>query len=169
MYSVMKRASAAVIMTVTVTASAGCNMKPAEREGERSRGFAKASISTFDPDEAVAFDLNAYGTGRPDAYAIEQAFAGAYPHMDKCVEAERRRSGKDEQLPGDVAMAIKLNPKAPKPFAINATIADGLPKKLSECLRDAAATVKYPTYDGPPTVVKFEFELDPGFVPAEEE
>ena len=165
----MRIAAIVVSVMLVSAAAAGCGMKPAERQGERGRSIAKASIATFDPDEAIAFDLDAFGTDRPDQYAIEQAFAAAYPAMDRCVEDERKRRGKEEQLPGDVAMAIKLNPKAARPFAINASIADGLSKKLGDCLRDAAAAVKYPTYDGPPTVVKFEFELDPGFVPAEEE
>ncbi|HRI08173.1 MAG TPA: hypothetical protein PKW35_10165 [Nannocystaceae bacterium] len=163
------RSVMSVVVMVAVAVATGCNMKPAERQGERGRSIAKASIATFDPDEAIAFDLDAFGTERPDQYAIEQAFSAAYPGMDECVAAERGRRGKDEQLPGDVSMAIKLNPKASKPFAINAEIAEGLSKKLNDCLRDAAAKVQYPTYDGPPTVVKFEFELDPGYVPAEEE
>ena len=36
-----------------------------------------ASIASFDPSEDIAFDLEAYGTARPDQYEIEQAFAEA--------------------------------------------------------------------------------------------
>ena len=36
------------------------------------------------------------------------------------------RRGKDDQLAGDVAMAIKMNPKSNKPFAVNAELPEGL-------------------------------------------
>ena len=152
------------LMTVALGIAIGCNAKPAERSGSRgARTISKANIATFDPDEDIHFDLNAYGTSRPDQYAIEQAFAGAYPAMDECVAAEKERRKSDKQLPGDVKMAIKLNPKESRPFAINADLDRGLGGKLGDCLREAAAAVAYPTYDGPPVVVKFEFELDPGY------
>ncbi|MEZ4449858.1 MAG: hypothetical protein R3B09_10305 [Nannocystaceae bacterium] len=161
----MRNATATVLGLMTVVAMAfGCNAKPAERAGERgARTISKANIATFDPNEDIQFDLNAYGTARPDQYAIEQAFSGAYPGMDECVAAEKTRKKSDKQLPGDVKMAIKLNPKEARPFAVNADIDDGMSKKLGDCLREAAAGVSYPTYDGPPVVVKFEFELDPGY------
>jgi hypothetical protein len=60
-------------------------------------------------------------------------------------------------------MSIKMNPKSAKPFAVNAEMPEGVDsKKLNDCLRDAAAAAAYPKYDGPPVVVKFSFELDPG-------
>ncbi len=148
---------------VAVSVGLGCNMKPAEHKGDRVRTIAKANVASFDPDEAVNFDLNAYGADRPDQYAIEQAFNGAFPAFDECVGAEKDRLGSEDQLPGDLKLAIKLNPKEKSPFAVNAELADGLSDKLKECLREAAAGVAYPTYDGPPVVVNFELELDPGF------
>lgn len=152
------------LMTVVLGVAIGCNAKPAERSGERgSRTISKANIATFDPDEDIHFDLNAYGTSRPDQYAIEQAFAGAYPGMDTCVADEKARKKSEKQLPGEAKFAIKLNPKESRPFAVNAELEQGLSPKLNDCLREAVAGVTYPTYDGPPTVVKFTTELDPGY------
>ena len=153
-----------------VVAAAACGWKPAEQAGERGRKASMASIASFDPSEDIAFDLEAYGTARPDQYEIEQAFATRYGAFDECVAAEKKRRGKDDQLGGDVAMAIKLNPKSHKPFAVNAELPDGVStsKKLGDCMRDAAAAATYPEYDGPPVVVKFNFELDPGSTYVEE-
>ncbi len=151
------------ILTVAVGSASACNMKPAEHKGQRVRTIAKANVASFDPDEAVNFDLNAYGSDRPDQYAIEQAFNGAFPAIDECVGAEKDRLKSEDQLPGDLKLAIKLNPKDKSPFAVNAELAEGLGQELTDCLREAAAGVAYPTYDGPPVVVKFELELDPGF------
>lgn len=151
----------AVVGLVLVVAA--CGWKPAEPAGERGRKASMASIASFDPSADIAFDLEAYGSDRPDQYEIEQAFATRYGAFDECVAAEKQRSGKDDQLPGDVSMAIKLDPKSNKPFAVNAELADGAgSKQLNDCLRDAAAAATYPKYDGPPVVVKFNFELDPG-------
>lgn len=152
---------------VAVALAAACG-KPAERPGERGRKATMASIATFDPDAAVEFDLDAYGTDRPDQYAIEQAFATRYGAFDECVAAAKKRKKTDEKLPGDVSLAIKLNPKSDRPFAVNAEMPDEVhDAKLKDCLRDAAAAAAYPKYDGPPCVTKFTFELDPGV--AEEE
>lgn len=140
-----------------------CGWKPAEPAGERGRKASMASIASFDPSEDIQFDLMAYGSERPDQYGVEQAFATRYGAFDECVAAEKKRRGSDEQLMGDVSMSIKMNPKATKPFAVNAEMPEGVDsKKLNDCLRDAAAAATYPKYDGPPCVVKFSFELDPG-------
>lgn len=153
---------AALWCVVTVAALAACG-KPAEKPGERGRKASMASIASFDPDEAVQFDLEAFGTDRPDQYGIEQAFATKYGAFDECVAEAKKRKKSDHQLPGDVSMAIKLNPKSNAPFAVNAEMPDGVKdNKLKDCLREAAAAASYPTYDGPPVVVKFNFELDPG-------
>lgn len=142
--------------------TAACGWKPAEPAGERGRKASMASIASFDPSEDIQFDLMAYGSERPDQYGVEQAFATRYGAFDECVAAEEKRRGNDEQLAGDVSMSIKMNPKAAKPFAVNAEMPEGVDsKKLNDCLRDAAAAASYPQY-GPPTVVKFSFELDPG-------
>jgi hypothetical protein len=152
---------AAVLCVVAVALAAGCG-SPAEKPGERGRKASMASIAGFDPDEAVAFDLDAYGTDQPDQYAIEQAFATQYGAFDECVAAAKERKKSEKKLPGDVAMAIKLNPKDHKPFAVNAEMPDGVTdEKLKTCLREAAASASYPTWDGVPRVVKFNFELDP--------
>ena len=159
----MARASMWIGVAARMTVVA-CGWKPAEPAGERGRKASMASIASFDPNEDIAFDLEAYGSDRPDQYEIEQAFATRYGDFDTCVAAEKKRRGKDDQLPGDVAMAIKMNPKSNKPFAVNAELPEGVSKKLGDCLRDAAAAATYPQYDGPPVVVKFSFELDPGSV-----
>lgn len=154
---------------VALVVVAACGWKPAEPAGERGRKASMASIASFDPSEDIAFDLEAYGSDRPDQYEIEQAFATRYSAFDGCVAAEKKRTGKDDQLAGDVSMAIKLDPKSHKPFAVNAELAEGSgSKKLNDCLRDAAAAATYPKYDGPPVVVKFSFELDPGSTVVEE-
>lgn len=151
-----------VLCVVAVALASACGA-PAEKPGERGRKASMASIAGFDPDEAVAFDLEAYGTDRPDQYSIEQAFSTQYGAFDECVAAAKQRKKSDKKLPGDVSMAIKLNPKEQKPFAVNAEMPDGVhDEKLKDCLRDAAAAAEYPKYDGPPVVVKFNFELDPG-------
>ncbi len=156
----------AVVVMVMVS---GCGWKPAEPAGARGQQVSMASIASFDPDEDIQFDLNAYGSSRPDQYEIEQAFATRYGAFDECVTAEKQRSHKDRPLPGDVAMAIKMNPKSAKPFAVNAALPEEVASKpLADCLRDAAAAASYPQYDGPPVVVKFSFELDPGSVVVEE-
>ncbi len=154
------------VAAIVVTA---CSWKPAESAGERGRKASMASIATFDPNEDIQFDLNAYGSSRPDQYAIEQAFATRYGAFDECVAAEKKRRHAEKQLPGDVSMAIKMNPKSNKPFAVNAELPEEVPsEKLADCLREAAAAATYPEYDGPPVVVKFSFELDPGSVEVEE-
>ena len=157
------------IGVAAMTMVVACGWKPAEPAGERGRKAAMASIASFDPNEDIQFDLDAYGSDRPDQYGIEQAFATRYGAFDDCVAAEKKRRHKDDQLPGDVAMAIKLNPKSNKPFAVNAALDPGAEsKKLNDCLRDAAAAANYPEYNGPPLQVKFSFELDPGSVEVEE-
>lgn len=123
-----------------------------------------ASISNFDPNEDVNMDF-AWGTERPDDYAVQQAFSQSFAAMDECVKAEKESRGikLETQLQGTVSMQVKLNPGG-APFGINAQ----LPKKyakdqgLNDCLREAAASAPYPKYDGPPYVVNFEFDLDPG-------
>lgn len=147
---------------VVAVAVIGCG-SPAEKPGERGRKASMASIASFDPDAAVQFDLEAYGTDRPDQYAIEQAFSTQYGAFDECVASAKKRKKSGKQLPGDVSMAIKLDPKSNKPFAVNAEMPDGVADgRLKDCLRESAAAAQYPKYDGPPVVVKFNFELDPG-------
>ena len=124
-----------------------------------------ANIAEFDPTADVAFDLDKYGVERPDEYAVQQAFFDQFGALDECVWAEKDRRHSEDQLLGDVSMAVKLNPEKSRPFGVNATMPEGYDKakKLNDCLREAAASAPYPTYDGPPVVVDFEFELDPGY------
>jgi hypothetical protein len=125
-----------------------------------------ANIAEFDPNADISLDMDKYGTERPDEYQVQQAFFGQFGAIDECVWAEKDRRGSERQLPGDVALSVKLNPEQSRPFGVNATMPDGLSKaeKLANCLREAAASAPYPTYDGPPVVVDFEMELDPGYV-----
>jgi hypothetical protein len=105
------------------------------------------------------------GAERPDQYVIQQAFFNQFAALDECVWAEKDRRGSEDQLLGDVSMAVKLNPESQRPFGVNAQMPKGFEKsgKLKDCLREAAANAGYPTYDGPPVIVDFEFELDPGY------
>lgn len=125
-----------------------------------------ANVAEFDPNADISLDLDKYGTEHPDEYAIQQGFFNAFEAMDKCVWDEKDRRGSEKQLPGEVTLAVKLNPEKPEPFAVNATMPEKLAKatKLKDCLREAAAQPLYPTYDGPPRVVEFEMEIDPGYV-----
>lgn len=125
-----------------------------------------ATISTFDPDEDIQFDMDAWGTTWPDDYEVQMAFQQAFGSMDECVAEYKKGKGMKlhKQLPGEVEMQVKLNPKEVRPFGVNAKLPGKFAKAsgLSDCMREAAASVHYPTYDGPPLVVAFEFELDAG-------
>ena len=125
-----------------------------------------ANIAEFDPNADISLDMDKYGSEHPDEYAIQQAFFGQFGAIDECVWAEKDRRGSEAQLQGDVALAVKLNPEQSRPFGVNASMPEGYEKatELTNCLREAAAAAPYPTWDGPPRVVEFEFELDPGYV-----
>jgi hypothetical protein len=127
-------------------------------------GSVTAKVATFDPNADIVLDLDKYGSERPDEYRVQQAFFDRFGALDECVWAEKDRRGSEKQLKGDVSMSIKLNPESARPFAVNATMPKKFKKnqKLSDCLREAGASSEFPTYDGPPVVVDFEFELDPG-------
>ena len=129
-----------------------------------------ANVASFDPNADVVFDLDKYGVERPNEYDVQQAFFNQFSALDECVWAEKDRRKNEDQLLGDVAMAVKLNPEDSRPLSVNATMPEGYEKsqKLTDCLREAAAGAPYPVYDGPPVVVDFEFELDPGYVEVEE-
>ncbi|MFO7565848.1 MAG: hypothetical protein R6X02_24615 [Enhygromyxa sp.] len=133
--------------------------------GASAPGAVTANIAEFDPHADIAFDLDRYGSERPDEYAIQQAFFAAFDGIGACVDAEKQRRKTEEQLQGDVSMAIKLNPEKPRPFGVNAILPEGFEKstKLKDCMREEVAKVQFPKYDGPPVVVEFEFELDPGW------
>jgi hypothetical protein len=154
-------------LSVAVALPSGCNKQSAKKT--RATRTAQASVADFDPDADFAVDLDAYGSQRVDEWALHEAFNHSFVAMDECVAQtkQRHKLQDDAQLDGSVSIAIKLNPKDPKPFAVNTRLSskrwdnDGA---LKDCLRDAVAGVRYPTYDGPPQVATFEVdELDPGF------
>jgi hypothetical protein len=149
----------------------GTSNKASQREvkvkvgGASAPGSVTANVAEFDPNADITLDLDKYGSDRPDQYQIQQAFFAQFSALDECVWAEKDRRGSEDQLLGDVSMAVKLNPEG-RPFGVNASMPEGYEKstKLKDCLREAAANADYPKYDGPPVVVDFEFELDPGYV-----
>lgn len=121
---------------------------------------AKTSIPTFDPNADVVLDMKAGGE-RPDEYDLTQAFEQQYDSFDECVAAAKKDP--NETLPGDVDVEVLLNPKGHEPLGINAKLPGEVDKSsLRECLRGAVAAAAYPSYDGPPVVVNFSFQLDPG-------
>lgn len=153
-------------LATAVSLGAVACKKPDGRSG--GKRTVKATIAEFDP-ASMTVDLDAYGTERVDDWEVQQAFNRSFEGLDKCVvDAKGRRGVSDEDaLAGDVDFAVKLNPKAAKPFAVNATLSDETlngDSKLKDCLREAVAGVGYPTYDGPPQVAEFYTQLDPGSV-----
>ena len=129
-----------------------------------------ANIAEFDPNADVLLDMDSYGGELPDEFAIQQAFFNQFEAIGQCVFDEKDRRKSEDQMLGDVVLAVKLNPKSSKPFGVNATMPEKYSSatKLKDCLREAAAAAPYPKWDGPPRVVEFEFELDPGSVWVEE-
>jgi hypothetical protein len=123
-----------------------------------------AKISTFDPNADTVLDLDQWGSEHPDEYGIQQAFFAQFGNMDQCVLDFKGAVGTKKQLRGDVHIAVKLNPAEQRPFGVNAKLPKKYngKKKLKECLREAAASAGYPSYNGPPRVVEFDFELDAG-------
>jgi hypothetical protein len=129
---------------------------------------ANTRVPTFDPNADTVMDLDAGGE-RPDKQQVLDAFSQQYDAIDQCVM--NSKPSPDGQLEGDAHVAVLLNPKGATPLGVNAQLPEDIAKnaKLRECLRSAVARADYPSYDGPPVVVEFDFELDPGFeeVPAE--
>jgi hypothetical protein len=150
---------------VTATAAIGC--KDPEVKGSRGRTV-KATIAEFDPNAVMDLNLGDGGGGgeRPDDYEVQQKFNDAFGGMDECVAKHKEKKGmsSDAQLPGDLSIAVKLNPKKGTPLGVNATLPGKLDREtdLKDCIRDAVATVHFPTYDGPPIVAEFETQLDAG-------
>ncbi len=150
---------------------AGCKKAPKGRNGKRT---VKAAIAEFDPNEDVTLDLDKFGTDRVDEWQVQQAFNRSFEGLDKCVVAAKAEAGlsADTQLEGDVGFAVKLNPKDPKPSAVNVNVAAGKwakKKSLTDCLRNAVAEVGFPTYDGPLQVAEFDTQRDPGSEVEEED
>jgi hypothetical protein len=129
---------------------------------------ANTRVPTFDPNGDTVIDMDA-GPERPDKQQVLDAFSKQYDAIDQCVMTSK--PSVEGELEGDAHVAVLLNPKGATPLGVNAELPDSVKKngKLRECLRTAVARADYPSYDGPPIVVEFDFELDPGFeeVPAE--
>jgi PilZ domain len=129
---------------------------------------ATTSVPTFDPAGDVVMDMDSGGE-RPDQQLVLEAFSRRYDAIDACVVDSRGKS--EKQLVGEAHVAVLLNPKGATPLGVNAELPapSAKDRRLHECLRAAAANAEYPSYDGPPIVVEFDFDLDPGFeeVPAE--
>ena len=123
---------------------------------------ANTTVPTFDPDGDVVMNMDA-GSERPDQQRITEAFSRQYDAIDACVVDSK--GDKDRTLEGEAHVSVLLNPKGATPLGVNTELPGGSKKdrQLRECLRSAVATADYPSYDGPPVVVEFAFELDPGF------
>lgn len=129
---------------------------------------ATTNVPTFDPSADVVMDMDSGGE-RPDSQSVLEAFSRRYDAIDACVVDSRGKS--EKQMNGEAHVAVLLNPKGATPLGVNADLPAPAAKdrRLRECLRAATAGADFPSYDGPPIVVEFDFELDPGFeeVPAE--
>lgn len=125
---------------------------------------ASTTVPTFDPNADVSLDASTGGGGeRPDQQVVLEAFSRQYAAIDACVADTK--GGRDKPLEGEAHVEVLLNPAGATPLGINTALPGKISKQrqLQECLRTAVATAEYPSYDGPPVVVEFSFELDPGF------
>ena len=122
---------------------------------------ADTTVPEFNPNADVVLDMEAGGE-RPDEFTVLQAFEQQYGQLDQCVAESK--NGRDKQLPGDVEVEVLLNPEGERPLGVNAKMPNEVSKNksLRECLRGAVAAASYPSYDGPPVVVQFSFELESG-------
>jgi hypothetical protein len=128
-----------------------------------SLSSAQADVPEFDPGAPV--DLDKWeGSEWPEEQQVTAAFEHQYPAFDACVATEKERTGKTARLEGEAGMALLLNPEGARPMGVNAVMPNAHERRaeLVRCLRNASASGQYPTYDGPPLVVEFEFEIDPG-------
>ena len=122
---------------------------------------AVAAVPEFDP--SASQDLDRYGgSERPDESVVMERFNDTFAAIDRCVEAERNRTHEDH-IDGLAHVDVLLDPEHPHPLGVNADTDGKKRAKLKGCLRDAVGSAEFPTYDGPPVVVNFEFEIDPGF------
>ena len=123
---------------------------------------AAAAVPHFNPDALL--DLDRYeGSERPDEEIVMDRFNGVFESIDRCVEKERSRTHED-QVDGIAFVDVLLNPEGNRPLGVNShTDSRKKRSKLQGCLREAVASAKFPGYHGPPVVVNFEFEIDPGY------
>ncbi len=120
-----------------------------------------SKVPTFDPHATINLD-HYNGSERPDERQVMAAFETRNGRIDACVAKAR---GAKRKLDGDAEISILLNPAGHSPKGVNARVPRGMSKgkTLKQCLRQAVASADYPSYNGPPIVVEFEFEIDPGF------
>lgn len=169
--NVRVKAGGLLALCLVMSGTVGCKKKS---EGRTSHRTVKASVATFDPEGDVELDLNKWGTERADEWMVQEAFNQSFAGLDQCLIDFKEAKGlpPEKQLSGGLEVAVKLNPAEPRPFAVNATISneklDGQ-EELKDCIREAVASVQFPTYDGPPQVASFSVDqLDPGFEYIEE-
>jgi hypothetical protein len=129
---------------------------------------ASATVPEFDPNADVVIDMNGGGE-RPQDFQVMEAFEQQFGEFDQCIA--RAKQGKETQLDGDVDVQVLLDPKGDRPLGINAALPGktGKDKGLRECLRSAVAAARFPSYNGPPIVVEFNFQLDPGYEEVQEQ
>lgn len=128
--------------------------------------YAAPQIDEIDRSKPV--DLNKYPGGeRPDDQEVLEAFSAQMDRLADCVEGakDRAKMGEDDRMEGGALMTILLNPEGERPLAVSAELPEKVKKdkRLRQCLRVATWKADYPSYDGPPIEVDFEFELDPGY------
>lgn len=136
-----------------------------------SAGSALAAPTIPEIDRSKPVNLNKYPGGeRPDDQEVLDAFSGQLDALARCVEVAKSRAnmGDDDRLEGGAVMTILLNPEGKQPLAVSAQVPDEVKKlkqfkRFRQCLRVATWKGDYPSYDGPPIEVDFEFELDPGY------
>lgn len=124
-----------------------------------------SNVPSFNAGEQTN-DLDKHeGSEWPDEGQLEWAFQSQFDRFDECVVAEKQRIRSQKRLTGEATVQVLLNPHGRVPLGLNTTMPKRYSKRSSfvSCLRTAAAEAPYPAYDGPPLVVDFEFELDPGY------
>ena len=97
--------------------------------------------------------------------------AAATPEATDASLAPNKKTPADDPaaridtLRGDVEVAVLLNPEGQPPLGVNVALPEPYSERatLTECIQRATASAPYPTYDGPPFVVHFTFDLDPGY------
>jgi hypothetical protein len=165
MHTSPKTFGALALASLMAVAAVGCK-EPEIKQGGRAGRTVKASIADFDPEAAVTLDLDKYGSARPDDYEVQVAFNQSFAGIDACVLSVKERKGMsaDTQIPGDLDIAVQLEPKTGKAAAVNATLPGKYDKdsNLKDCVRDAVAQVAFPKYDGPPVTAVFYTQFDAG-------
>lgn len=132
-----------------------------------SAGAAQAATKVPEIDRSKPIDLNRYsGEERPDNQGVLDAFSAQLNRLGECVDqAKKRAKAQDSPWEGGAMLTILLNPEGMRPLGVNAKLPEAYSKdkKLVDCLRLGTWMAEYPSYDGPPVEVDFEFELDPGY------